>query len=408
MNKKFIGAVCLVAGTAIGAGMLALPMTFAKLGLLPTLIVLGITWAVMYYATLINLELNLQAGKGLSLGDLGKYYGGRFSQAVGFVSMLFLGYALLCAYLYGGTSIVQSLLQKFTGEPVSFELILSLCFLVLIGILRCAFSHVEKINQLLFLGLVVVIGVVIVMLIGHVQIQSLPLLTDFWKEKSSWAIVLPTVFTSFGLNAVVQPLTSYCDKDPILLKRAFFWGSILPLVLYVIWTVSILGILHSHNPALYQEILKGTIEVGKLIEALSEITSWKSLQLVVWALSLLAIITSAIGISLGVISMWETGLSKNKDHTFSHEKKTPMSLVGLTLLLPFGIAFFIPQAFIKALGFAGMILVIITLILPLYLLYKAKFQKDFFYPILRNKLLWLLSFFFGIGIIVCEIINIGQ
>lgn len=406
MNKKFIGAVCLVAGTAIGAGMLALPMTLAKLGLIPTLIVLGGTWAVMYYATLINLELNLQAGKGLSLGDLGKHYGGRFSQLVGFVSMLFLGYALLCAYLYGGTSIIQSLLQKFTGDTVRFELILSLCFLALVCILRCAFSHVEKINQLLFIGLVIVIGVVIIMLVGHVQIQSLPLFTDFWQETSAWAIVLPTVFTSFGFNAVVQPLTSYCDRDPILLKRAFFWGSILPLVLYIIWTTSILGILHSHNQTLYQEILKGTIEVGKLVEALSQITSWKSLQLVVWALSLLAIITSAIGISLGVISMWESGLSKNKDHTFSHEKKTPLSLVALTLFLPFGVAFFVPQAFMKALGFAGMILVIITLILPLYLLYKAKFSKDFFYPILQNNYLRLLSLLFGLGIIICEIFNI--
>jgi tyrosine-specific transport protein len=52
MNKTF-GSTCMIAGTAIGAGMIALPMTLAKLGLIETLVLMLITWLVVYYSALL-------------------------------------------------------------------------------------------------------------------------------------------------------------------------------------------------------------------------------------------------------------------------------------------------------------------------------------------------------------------
>ncbi|MFV9936287.1 MAG: aromatic amino acid transport family protein [Rickettsia endosymbiont of Haemaphysalis japonica] len=66
--QKLIGAILLIAGTCIGHGMIALPMVLAKLGIIPSIILMFIIWFIMYYTSLINLELNLQAGKGLTFG----------------------------------------------------------------------------------------------------------------------------------------------------------------------------------------------------------------------------------------------------------------------------------------------------------------------------------------------------
>ncbi|WP_041404094.1 aromatic amino acid transport family protein [Rickettsia montanensis] len=66
--QKLIGAILLISGTCIGSGMIALPTVLAKLGIIPSIILMFIIWFIMYYTSLINLELNLQAGKSLTLG----------------------------------------------------------------------------------------------------------------------------------------------------------------------------------------------------------------------------------------------------------------------------------------------------------------------------------------------------
>ncbi|KJV62375.1 tryptophan/tyrosine permease family protein [Rickettsia amblyommatis str. Ac/Pa] len=47
----------------------------------------------------------------------------------------------------------------------------------------------------------------------------------------------------------------------------------------------------------------------------------------------------------------------------------------VTILPAYIVAVVVPNAFITILGFAGMILVIIAILLPVYLLYKAKINN---------------------------------
>ena len=62
MNKQ-ITSIFLVAGTCIGAGMFALPLTFAKIGIIPSIIIIILTWLFTYYCSLIYVELNLHCNK---------------------------------------------------------------------------------------------------------------------------------------------------------------------------------------------------------------------------------------------------------------------------------------------------------------------------------------------------------
>lgn len=74
---KITNAISLVAGTCIGAGMIALPITLAKVGLVPSVVAMLCLWLVIYYTALVSVELNLQAGRGLALGALCKFFGGK-------------------------------------------------------------------------------------------------------------------------------------------------------------------------------------------------------------------------------------------------------------------------------------------------------------------------------------------
>src|SRR5690349_16362740 len=106
MHKK-IGAILLIAGTCIGSGMIALPIVLAKLGLVPSILLMLAIWFIMYYTSLINLELNLQANGGMTLGELGRRFSGRTAQLIGTLSLKLLSYSLLAVYIYGGSSILK-------------------------------------------------------------------------------------------------------------------------------------------------------------------------------------------------------------------------------------------------------------------------------------------------------------
>jgi tyrosine-specific transport protein len=116
-----IGAILLVAGTCLGSGMIALPMVLAKIGLIPSTILMFATWLLSYYTSLIHLELNLQAGKGLSLGELGSHYSGKTAELIGTISIKLLSYSLLAVFIYGGSSVLHELMTSKMGASYSFS-----------------------------------------------------------------------------------------------------------------------------------------------------------------------------------------------------------------------------------------------------------------------------------------------
>ncbi len=69
MNKT-LGSTLIIAGTTIGAGMLALPLASAGLGFATaTLAMLGI-WALMIYTALLMLEVHQHADQNATLHTL--------------------------------------------------------------------------------------------------------------------------------------------------------------------------------------------------------------------------------------------------------------------------------------------------------------------------------------------------
>ncbi|MFV9930286.1 MAG: amino acid permease [Rickettsia endosymbiont of Haemaphysalis japonica] len=47
-----------------------------------------------------------------------------------------------------------------------------------------------------------------------------------------------------------------------MLKTAFLFGSLIPAIVYIIWTCSILIVAHHNNPTFYQQMITSNVEVG--------------------------------------------------------------------------------------------------------------------------------------------------
>ena len=395
--QKQLGSILLVAGTCIGSGMIALPLVLAKVGLVPSMGLMIITWAVVYYTSLLNLNLNLQAGKGLSLGDLGHYFSGPIAGTLGVLSLKLLSYALLAVYIYGGSSVLQQLVHQ---SNLNFSAMASVYALIAILFLCFPLQWLDYINRFLFMGLIGIFAVLMLGLTSLVDWTDLPLWGAHYKDVMSWKTLIPVVFTSFGFQVIFHTLTNYCGGNSALLKRAFFWGSIIPAAVYILWTSNVLSVIYHQNPDFYQQMVLGKSEVGDLIKALSRIAQWPALQLLVWWVSLLAIVTSVIGVGVGLQESLKTMISPWISSSFH---QTVVSSI-LTIMPAYVIALLVPNAFITVLGFAGMILAFIAILLPGYLFFQSK-SSTIFYPVLNHRGLLLCSIVFGMVVILCKLFN---
>jgi tyrosine-specific transport protein len=285
----------------------------------------------------------------------------------------------------------------------SFGQIATCYSLVAMLLLLLPIRIIDYFNRFLFISLLAVVTILLAGLFATIQWSELPLFSEHYTDPSAWASLIPVVFTSFGFQVIFHTLTKYCLKDAKMLKRAFFWGSLIPGIVYVLWTCSILSVVYHDNPPFYSHMATGKAEVGELIQVLSSIAKWQSVQLLVWWISLLAIATSVLGVGVGLCDSLKSMLSKKIPH---HGLRNALAAV-ITVFPAYLVVMFVPNAFITVLGFAGMILAVIAILLPTYLFRQMKAEK-LNYPELKYKSLIGLSIAVAVTVIVCEMMNMWR
>jgi len=142
------------------------------------------------------------------------------------------------------------------------------------------------------------------------------------------------------------------------------------------------------------------VEIGDLIQELCSIAKWQFVQVLVWWISLLAIVTSILGVGIGICDALKGMMSV----VIPNVAARSIIAAIITVLPPYLVAVWVTNAFIAVLGFAGMILAVIAVLLPVYLLRQARIKK-FHYSELETKWLTQSSTVAAVIIIFCEIFN---
>src|SRR5687767_12890429 len=102
MNTKLIGGILLIVGTAIGGGMLALPIAASQMGFVYSSLMLLVCWVIMTFSAFLVLEVNLWLPANSNIISMAKVTLGKSGQAVAWVTYLLLFYSLIAAYMAGG------------------------------------------------------------------------------------------------------------------------------------------------------------------------------------------------------------------------------------------------------------------------------------------------------------------
>jgi tyrosine-specific transport protein len=329
-----LGGSLLVAGTSIGGGMLALPVLTSLAGFLPSIVVYFFCWLFMASTGLLFLEIsqwmkgeaNIVSMAERTLGKPGKY----FSWAI----YLFLFYCLTVAYMVGCGNILVELfhyLPDWLG-PLIFVVLFS----PLILISTAMASHM---NIWLVAGLALsYFGFVF---LGFRYIQPDLLRFHDWSYSLK---VLPIAFTSFAYQGIIPTLATFMHHEARNIRKAILIGSFIPLIAYIIWQWLILGIVPVDGP----NGLKEALHQGQnAIYPLKYFIQNGAVYGLGQAFAFFALITSFLGVALGLRDFLADGLSIQKD------MKGKLFLAFLVFIPPLIIAVSYPHIFLISLDYAG-------------------------------------------------------
>ena len=392
LKNKTFGSALIIAGTTIGAGMLAMPLTSAGMGFGFTTFLLVGLWLLLAYSGFLFVEVYQTAKqRDDGVATLAEQYFGVFGRIIATVTLFVLLYALSAAYMAGGGALLSALLptEWFASEEVKSQVSVLIFTIVLGAFVVIGTNGVDGITRVLFSGKIVVFLLVLFMMLPKVQVENL------MAMPLDYALVLsasPIFFTSYGFHVVMGSINNYLEGSAKKFRMAIIIGTLIPLCAYLLWQLAVHGMFGQSQ---FVEIVKNDATLNGLINATREVTGSAVLSEMLRAFSALALITSFLGVALGLFE----GLND-----MFKRYKMPANRVTLTIatfIPPLLFALYYPNGFIAALGYAGLLCAFYCLILPIGLAWRArKAHPNLPYRVAGGNFALFIALLLGIAVIV--------
>lgn len=285
-DMRFVTAVSIVVGTSIGAGMLGLPVETARAGFFPSICLFLLTWFITIATGILFAEVLLKNRPGSNYISLSKNLLGKGFTFLIFGFYILLFYSLINAYTKG---IGVILANDFGLTPSAWSG--SLLFMIAFLPLMYFGTHLlARVNN--FLSFVLIASFVLLIVLGNQTISF-----DFFKHQN-WScslFSLPLIISSFGFHGTLPSLVEYLERDKKKIWLAIIIGSTITLCIYLSWEFLVLGSIP------LEELLSALKNDQTAITPLSNHAKHPMIWTLAHTFSLSAIITSFIGVSIGLV-----------------------------------------------------------------------------------------------------------
>ncbi|MDP8079744.1 aromatic amino acid transporter [Phocoenobacter skyensis] len=399
MNKKtpsIFGGACIIASVCVGAGMLAIPIKGAGAWTIYSTIALLITMAMMTLSGWLLLEAYKKYELSASFSTVTKDLLGKEVNFINNLAVYFVGGILLYAYTTVAGLTLNGLIGNIFGEYSTGVWSIIFVF-VFSSLVWHSTRAVDRISVLLIL---VMVFTFIFGVSGLASNIDLKILLDTGNENGDYtlfaAAMLPVALTSFGYHHSVASMRSYYGSE-VKAKYAIVGGTTIALVLYLLWTFSIFGNLPRSE---FKQVFENGGEWQALLGALGQVVESKTVENIINAFSMAAILSSFIGVGLGVFDYLADFFK------FDNTKQGRMKSWAVTFLPPLILSVLFPFGFVTAIGYAGAVATIWTCIVPALLAKKARERNgtEGFHVSGGNLLLGLLILF-GIMIAIIHFLD---
>lgn len=377
--------------TIIGGGMFALPVAFVHVWFLKGMVVLSATGILMLMTGLILVDITMRFPQGASFHTFTNALLGPGASIIIGLAFCFVLYLLTYAYISGAASILRDVFPREATRHTWLPIILLSLTTSLIlwaggrlpGYILSALIAVKfSLFLLLFAGAA-----------GGVKLLKLMEISDS-TPLHYYLPIVPVCIIAFGFHGSVPSLTRMYGRDNHhAVSRSLYYGFAVSLLIYAFWLTITMGIL---SPQALQQVRDQGGNIGAFIAALNipQPTSASSLLLLFFGG--VAVFASLLSASIGLCDYLEDLLNK-----ICCRASRPLAIF-LTYFPPALACIVAPEGFLSALAFAGISLVLWSVLLPPYLLIKARrsaLAPAYTFPgsnlllkfiIIVGTLLWLL------------------
>jgi len=393
-SGSVLGAVLLIAGCCIGAGMLGVPVIAAVAGFQPSLGMFFVSWLFMATTALLLLEVNLWFVEDVSLVSMAGATLGKGGQFLAWSCFIFLFYALGVAYLAGSGELIAGFVQEMTGLSIPHWVGSALVSVLFAVFIYCGTYAVDLFNRALMLGLIVTYLLLVVLGIPHISSENLS-----FRDWSMAPYLLPVMIISFGFHNLIPSLKTYLGGNVARVRKAVIYGSFVPLIINIVWVWVIMGL----TPLQQGEGLATVLDEGKMAtETLREAVGSSLVLRVVEYFAFFAIVTSFLGNSLSFVDFLADGFRVKKDAIGK------CLLCALVVTPPFIMALIYPNAFLWALNYAGAFgAVLLFGVLPALMVWSGRYRKGLkgTFQVPGGKITLLAVLAFALGMMLMQIME---
>lgn len=393
---SLIGGAMIIAGTAVGAGMLANPTSTAGIWFFGSIAILIYTWFCMTTSGLMILEANLHYPTGSSFDTIVKDLLGKSWNLANGLSIAFVLYILTYAYITSGGGLTQEFLNQGLNIEISRSSGSILFCGILAGFVWLSTKAVDRLSTILIIGMVIAF---IISTSGLIESAQLHILLNTSQENAQYfpyiLTALPVCLVSFGFHGNVPSLVKYYQRDSKKVVKAIFLGTSLALTIYIFWQFAIQGNLPRTE---FAPVIKKGGDIAVLLNALSESIHTHYIAIILRFFAYMAIASSFLGVTLGLFDYLADLLNFN-DGALGRAKTTL-----ITFLPPLLLSLKYPYGFIVAIGYAGLAATIWAAIVPALLakVSRKKF-KEHNYQVYGGNFMIYFIIFFGLLNIAAQI-----
>ncbi|UOP04932.1 aromatic amino acid transporter [Conchiformibius kuhniae] len=397
MHKQasLLGGAMIIAGTVIGAGMLANPTATAGVWFAGSLLVLLYTWFSMLSSGLMILEVNTHYPQGANFDTMVKDLLGRGWNVVNGLSVAFVLYLLTYAYIFVGGGLTARALGDAplpVGQVVFFVLFASCVWL--------STRWIDRLTSVLIGGMVVAFLWANGGLLASAQVSVLfdraaPEGTSYWIYLGA---ALPVCLASFGFHGNVSSLFQYFGGNARKVARALQIGTLLALAVYVLWQAAVQGNLPRNA---FAPVIAADGDVQVLIAELSKFAATGNMAWILSFFSYMAIASSFLGVTLGLFDYIADLFG------FDGSRAGRAKTAAITFLPPFVACLLFPTGFVKYIGYVGLAATVWTALVPALLLRasRKKFGLGKGYRVYGGAWLMVWVFAFGVINIVAQLLS---
>lgn len=349
--SKVFGAILLIIGTSIGGGMIPLPAVIAEGGFLYSALWFIVCWGAMTFAAFYILEVNLACPESSNMVSMAKATLGTFGQIITWFIYLFLLYTLVSAYVSGARDTLYNVSVKLFDHPNWIDTLLVV--LIFATIIYSGIKIADRVNRgLMFTKFLIFLSLAL-SFFNYIDLELL-LQGDISKVTGATTVII----TSFGYAIIVPSIRTYLSSDTRMLKIAVGFGSVAPLVIYLLWCFIVSGVVPGTGSDGLVAVGNADNTIAELVRVISVYVNNKWLYLLITSFFGLCVFTSFLGVSLCLSDFLADGLHLVKT------RKNQLLKTLITFLPPTLIALFYPKAYLLGIKFAGYWCIALLIILP--------------------------------------------